>query len=118
MTDFLPTLELVSNGFPLSCEPQRLGRLAPTDWRQPRAALWEQYQAQGYLWLKHLLPPAEVLAFRRRYFAALSQLIAPGTDPVEGLASGLSLPNFNRELVEIVRWAAYESFCLMAPIWQ
>ncbi len=118
MTDILPTLELVSNGFPLSCEPQRLGRLAPTDWRQPRAALWEQYQAQGYLWLKHLLPPAEVLAFRRRYFEALNQMLAPGSDPVDGIASGLSLPNFNRELVEIVRWAAYEAFCLMAPIWQ
>ena len=50
----------------------------------------------------------EILAFRRRYFAALSQLIAPGTDPVEGIASGFDLPNFNRELVEIVRWAAYE----------
>ena len=118
MTDFLPTLELVSNGFPLSSDPRRLGRLTPTDSRLPRAALWEQYQAQGYLWLKHLLPRAEVLAFRRRYFEALSQLTAPGSDPVDGLASGEVIPNFNRELVEIVRWAAYESFCLMAPIWQ
>jgi hypothetical protein len=108
MVESLASLELFGNGFPLSREPQRLGRLTPTDPRQPRAALWEQYQAQGYLWLKHLLPPAEVLAFRRRYFEALSQLIAPGTDPVEGIASGFDLPNFNRELVEIVRWAAYE----------
>lgn len=112
--------QLISNGYPMSSAPDRLGRLTPTDPHQPRAALWEQYTAQGYLWLKDLLPHQEVLAFRRRYFEKLSILLAPGTDPVAGIWSGepaATFPNFNRELVEIVRWAAYKSFCLMTPIW-
>ena len=118
MAESLNALELVSNGYPLSSAPERMGRLVATDPHQSREKLWEQYQAQGYLWLKHLLPPTEILAFRRRYFLALNKLIAPGSDPVDGLWSGEPAPNFHRELVEIVRWAAYESFCLMAPIWQ
>jgi ectoine hydroxylase-related dioxygenase (phytanoyl-CoA dioxygenase family) len=118
MTDAVQTIELVSNGYPLSSAPNRLGRLTPTDPHQSRAKLWEQYQAQGYLWLKDILPHKEVLAFRRRYFQTLNKLIAPGTDPTDGIWSGESIPNFNRELVEVVRWAAYESFCLMEPIWQ
>jgi ectoine hydroxylase-related dioxygenase (phytanoyl-CoA dioxygenase family) len=86
------------------------------------AALREQYQAQGYLWLKGLLPRAEVLAFRRRYFAAFSELglLAPGTDPVEGLYSGATVDKMavRKRVLEIVRWAAYESFCLSPAIWQ
>ena len=100
--------------------PERLGWLTPTDPKLPRAALWEQYQAQGYLWLKGLLDRAEILAFRRRYFEAFREtnLLAPGTDPQDGIYSGEPVENFNKLLVEIVRWAAYESFCLAQPIWQ
>lgn len=112
---------LVSNGFTLSDAPERLGRLAPTDPRRPRSEHWEQFQAQGYLWLKGLLDRRAVLDFRRRYFAALQDtgLLTPGADPVEGLYAG---GGENRELVhkitlDAVRWAAYESFCLAPPIW-
>lgn len=113
-------MHLESNGFALSTAPNRLGYLVPTDPRQSRAALWEQYEAQGYLWLKGLLDPKEVLEFRRRYFSAFlnTPLLAPGIDPQTGIYSGEELPNFNRQLIEIVRWAAFESFCLSKPIWQ
>jgi|SRR5579859_5898076 len=113
-------LQLVSNGYKLATTPDRLGYLLPTSPNQSRDVLWEQYQEQGYLWLKGLLDRREVLNFRRRYFEAFRSIpmIAPGTDPVEGIWSGESVPNVNKMLVEIVRWAAYESFCLMAPIWQ
>jgi ectoine hydroxylase-related dioxygenase (phytanoyl-CoA dioxygenase family) len=111
---------LVSNQYPLSLE--NLGQLQPTTPAQPRDALWEQYQAQGYLWLKGLLPRADVLAFRRRVFAAFAEsgLVAPGTDPVDGIYSGQEAvqgrPHPNKILSEMVRWAAFEAFCLARPM--
>jgi ectoine hydroxylase-related dioxygenase (phytanoyl-CoA dioxygenase family) len=110
----------MSNGFRLSTAPDRLGWLTPTDPAQSRAALWEQYQAQGYLWLKGLLDRDTVLAFRRRYFEAYAEtgLLQPGTDPADGIFSG-EAPTAavqHKHLMEIVRWAAYEAFCLSAPI--
>jgi ectoine hydroxylase-related dioxygenase (phytanoyl-CoA dioxygenase family) len=114
-------IPLVSNGFTLSTEPHRLGRLQPTDPGRPRAELWEQYRAQGYLWLKGFLDRREVLAFRRRYFAAFREtgLLAPGSDPTEGLYSGggEDRATVHKILMEAVRWAAYEAFCLAEPIW-
>jgi ectoine hydroxylase-related dioxygenase (phytanoyl-CoA dioxygenase family) len=96
----------------------------PTDPTRPRTELWEQYRTQGYLWLKGLLDRDEVLALRRRYFAAFVEaglpLIAPGSDPVEGLydeGTERADPGLYRKvLVEIVRWAEYEAFCLATPI--
>jgi ectoine hydroxylase-related dioxygenase (phytanoyl-CoA dioxygenase family) len=62
-----------------------------------------------------------VLAFRRRYFSAFQEtgLLKPGTDPVEGLYAGPGEQKAPvRDIVlDIVRWAAYEAFCLMKPIW-
>ena len=116
-----PTLErpLVSNGFTLS--PQILGRLQPSDPSASIEDLRAQYRAQGYLWLKHFLDGDDVLAFRRRFFSAFGEigLLAPGTDPADGIYSG----NENRDqarklLMEAVRWAAYESFCFTPRIWQ
>lgn len=122
MTIVSPGKPLVSNGFTLRDAPERLGRLAPTDPARPRAALWEQFQAQGYLWLKGLLDRRAVLDFRRRYFAALGEtgLLAPGTDPVEGryAGGGEDRGAVHRITAEVTRWAAYESFCLAAPIWR
>ncbi|MEN9934353.1 MAG: hypothetical protein RLZZ387_932, partial [Chloroflexota bacterium] len=63
---------LLSNGYTLSNDPSRLGRLTPSDPGRPIAELREQYEAQGYLWLRGALDRGEVLAFRRRYFAALA----------------------------------------------
>jgi ectoine hydroxylase-related dioxygenase (phytanoyl-CoA dioxygenase family) len=115
---------LVSNEHALSTSPARLGRLAPTDPARPLAELWEQYRAQGYLWLKGILDREEVLEYRRRYFAAFVEagvpLVAPGTDPAVGIfdeqARGTDPALTHRMLAEIVRWAEYEAFCLARPI--
>lgn len=116
-----PTLDrpLISNGYTL--DPAILGRLEPTDPSLPMDDLREQYRAQGYLWLKHFLDREQVLAFRRRFFAAFEDvgLLAPDTDPVDGIYSGHEDRETARKiLMETVRWAAYESFCFAPPIWQ
>jgi ectoine hydroxylase-related dioxygenase (phytanoyl-CoA dioxygenase family) len=124
MTTVTPDITLVSNGFTLSTSPERLGRLVPTDPIQSRAALWERYQAQGYLWLKGVLARDDVLAFRRRYFAAFAEaglpLTAPGTDPMAGIyddrRDNADAGPYRKLLMEIVRWADYEAFCLMEPL--
>lgn len=112
---------LISNGYTLSPDLCRLGRLTPTEAHAPLAELREQYQAQGYLWLKGFLDRDAVLAFRRRYFEAMSQLglIAPGSDPVDGVYSGQPIERslHDKLLMEIVRTAAYEAFCLDPRIW-
>ena len=113
---------LTSNGYTPSSDPARLGWLTPSDPGTPMPALQEQFREQGYLWLKGILDREQVLGFRRRYFETLREtgLIAPGSDPVEGLYSGGGeRGDLTRKLlVEIVRWAAYEAFCLMDPIWR
>ncbi len=63
---------LVSNGYTLAMGPDRLGMLVPTDPSRPMAELRDQYAQQGYLWLRGILDRDEVLAFRRRYFAAFA----------------------------------------------
>src|SRR2546429_5992643 len=115
---------LISNGFALSTSSDRLGRLVPTDPARPRAELWEQYRAQGYLWLKGILDRQEVLAFRRRFFTAFVEvglpLIVPGTDPVDSIFVAMGAATdpglYRKELMEIVRSAEHEAFCLAAPI--
>ena len=124
MTTLHPDTPLVSNGFSLSTSPTRLGRLAPTDPARPLADLREQYRAQGYLWLKGILDPREVLEFRRRYFTAFADaglpLIAPGTSPADGICHESPADGdpglYHKVTAEIVRWAEYEAFCLAAPI--
>jgi hypothetical protein len=110
----LPQLE--SNGSALSMEPARLDFLEAADPGLPLPALRERYRAQGYLWLRGLLPRSDVLSFRRRYFEALAGcgLLRPGTDPGAGVyaGGGEDGPAIGRRLVQIVRWAAYEGFCL------
>jgi ectoine hydroxylase-related dioxygenase (phytanoyl-CoA dioxygenase family) len=114
----LPPLE--SNGVALDMSPARLGWLVPSDPREGMDVLRERYRRDGYLWLKGLLDRDEVLAFRRRFFAAMAGtgLLEPGTDPGEGIYAGGGEDSraVGRVLVEIVRWAAYEAFCLSAPV--
>ena len=111
---------LVSNGVTLAMTPGRFGWLTPSAPSRPHGELWEQFGAQGYLWLKGILDRSAVLEFRRRFFAAFGDagLLAPGSDPSEGVYSGSreGKQAVNRRLAEIVRWASYEAFCLMAPI--
>lgn len=90
MTSVLRDKPLISNGYSLSTASDRLGRLIPSDPDVPIAELRTQYQEQGYLWLKGILNRSEVLAFRRRYFAAFAGagLLAPGSDPMDGIYAG------------------------------
>jgi hypothetical protein len=116
------TLVLESNGYTLSSTPDRLGELAPSDPHAPIDSLREQYRSQGYLWLRGILDRDAVLAFRRRYFAAFQHtgLIADRSDLEDGIYGGgpVNRDGVHKVLMEVVRWAAYESFCLAEPIWQ
>jgi ectoine hydroxylase-related dioxygenase (phytanoyl-CoA dioxygenase family) len=94
--------------------------LTPTSPHQPIGVLRDQYEAQGYVWLKHLIDPAEVWTFRRRYFAALRHtgLVAADRDPLAGIYAGGGEDKrlVTEKAIEIARWAAYEAFCLSQPI--
>ncbi len=111
---------LTSNGYTLSSAVNRLGWLESTDPAEPIDALRERYQEQGYLWLKGLLSRDGVLEFRRRYFEAMRDtgILAPGTDAVDGIYSAEKERKGKTSIYEIVRWAAYEAFCLSEPIWR
>ncbi len=114
---------LSSNGFALDMSPERLGWLTPSDPHDTIAQLRDQFQAQGYLWLKSLLPRAKVLEMRRRYFAAMQEtgLLKPGTDPIDGIYSGDETPkqgHINKIMAEIVRRADYEAFCFSDEVWR
>lgn len=114
--------QLSSNGYDLQMTPDRLGWLTPTDPGVPMKQLREQYQAQGYLWLKGILPRQTVLDFRRRYFTAFLEtgLVHRDFDPIEGIYSGGGEDRvaINRALMTFVRTAAYEAFCLMDEMWR
>ena len=113
---------LISNGYTLSQEPDRLGRLTPTDAYAPLDDMREQYRAQGYLWLKGFFERETIMAMRRRYFAHMAPagILAPDTDPADGIYSGNPGDRelHDKLLMEFVRTAAFEAFCLHERIWQ
>jgi len=106
---------LQAGGRVLDCAPTRMGALVPTLPKQPLGDLIEQYKDQGYLWLKGFFDPEMVLAFRGRVLSHLGSagLIAAGTDPRIGICSPQvgGKADIDRRLMEIVRSAAFESFC-------
>jgi ectoine hydroxylase-related dioxygenase (phytanoyl-CoA dioxygenase family) len=119
MTTRSITSPLISNGYTL--DPQHLGWLEPSDPQMDRRVLWEQYREQGYLWLKGILPRESVLDFRRRFFQCFAEtgLLEPETDPVEGVytkSETLFQTHPNKVIMEVVRWAAFEAFCMAEPI--
>jgi ectoine hydroxylase-related dioxygenase (phytanoyl-CoA dioxygenase family) len=118
MIDIAFEKPLVSNGYTLV--PEQLGWLKPSDPKLPIERLREQYREQGYLWLRGILDRSEVLAFRRRFFAAFQEtgLLARGSDPKAGIYSGGGEDKLamRQIMTEVVRWAAYEAFCLSRPI--
>jgi len=112
---------LHSHGRTLDTSARRLGPLEPSLASDPLTRLQARYREQGYLWLRGMLPRAEVLEFRRHFFATLSDtgLLEPGSDPVEGFASGAALtPLVHKRHMELVRSAAYEAFCLHPKLWR
>lgn len=116
----LPTT-LWSNGYELDCSPERLGRLTPSDPGEDIAVLRSRYEADGYLWLRSLLPPTAVLEFRRHVFSQFAEfgLLAEGSDPLEGrTADRPPEAGMRGRLMEIVRSSAFESFCLTPELWR
>ena len=114
-------ISLTSNGYTLSTDPRRLGRLEPTDAAAPMTKLRERYQEHGYLWLKGFFDRNEILAFRRHFFSAFAGtgLLKAGTDPVEGLHGGNEAQSETQKLLmQFVRTAAFESFCLQPRLWR
>ena len=113
---------LTSNGTLLDTSPERLGRLEPSDPATPISELRAQYDKQGYLWLKRFFDPHDIWAFREQFFSAFADLglLAPSTEPAEGIYSGqdISASASNKVLMEFVRTAAYESFCLQPKLWR
>jgi ectoine hydroxylase-related dioxygenase (phytanoyl-CoA dioxygenase family) len=113
---------LVSNGYTLSSLPERLGWLKPSDPDTAPSVLREQLESEGYIWLKGIFEKDLVLDLRRRYFSAFANtnLLAPGSDLVEGIYSG---EPYDKQAVsrihhEFLRWASYESFCYTPRLWQ
>jgi hypothetical protein len=117
-----PAPILRSNGRTLDASPKRLGWLSPNRASEPLSNLKAAFAQQGYLWLKGFLPRTDVLEFRGRFFAAFADtgLLAPGSDPVEGLWSGVphDAEAARKRLMEQVRSAGYEAFCMHPRLWR
>jgi phytanoyl-CoA hydroxylase len=60
------TLELHSPGGPI--QPNSIGFLQPSSKDKPFEELREQFSRQGYLWVKEVLPKADVRTMRQQYF--------------------------------------------------
>ncbi|TPN77616.1 phytanoyl-CoA dioxygenase family protein [Mesorhizobium sp. CU2] len=110
-----PSIALTANDKVLSTAPNRLGRLSPTRPSIGIESLRQLYAAQGYLWLKGLLPRHEVIQFRGWVLSHLAEsgLLKPGTDTSLGIASdgGFDRQLADRRLMALVRSTAYEGFC-------
>ena len=108
-------LNLVANGKTLSTAPNRLGYLTPTDPGIGVEAIRRLYEENGYVWLKGFLSRNEVIEFRGWVFGHLAStgLIAPDTDPRDGVAAAIAPDNraVDRYLMSLVRSVAYEGFC-------
>lgn len=111
---------LSSNGFILEDTPERLGRLSPSDPSTPIELLREQYNSQGYLWLKGILDREEVLAYRKLYFSAFqgTGLLKNGTVPQDGIYSGGPYDQVaaHNMVFNAVKWPEFENLCKSTPI--
>jgi ectoine hydroxylase-related dioxygenase (phytanoyl-CoA dioxygenase family) len=116
------TEPLQSNHFALEMKPERLGWLEPSSASEDLSRLRDRFRERGYLWLKHFLPREDVLGFRRHFFAQFLEtgLLKPGSDPLEGpyAGGGEDAALVSKRLLELVRSAAYESFCLHPKLWR
>ena len=117
-----PIPPLHAGGHTLDVSASRQGWLRPSDPDEPFETLSGRFRQDGYLYLKGFLDRAEVLEQRRRALSHLDLggLLEPGTDPVVGVARRGEIDNgaVNRRLMEYVRSAAYESFCMTPRLWQ
>jgi ectoine hydroxylase-related dioxygenase (phytanoyl-CoA dioxygenase family) len=113
---------LRADGRTLETSPRRMGWLRESAPDEPFEALTVRFSHDGYLFLKGFLDRASVLDQRRRAFAHLNLagLLRPGADPVLGLCADAPAERgeVNRRLMEYVRSAAFESFCMTPRLWQ
>lgn len=80
-----PGHKLYVNDGPL--EPEQIAPLKPTTLDTPIDEIRRRFEEDGYVFLKGLLPRADVLKAREEYFKLLapSGVLAPGTKPVDGI---------------------------------
>lgn len=112
---------LTSNGYTLSSEQARLGYLEPTEADLPIARLRARYYEHGYLWLKGFFDREVVMDFRTHFFRAFAAtgLLAKDSDPAEARYGGQETQSTSQKiLMQVVRSAAFESFCLQPRLWQ
>lgn len=112
---------LSSNGYLLSTAADRLGTLNPSPADLPIEIIRELFALQGYVWLKGFFDKDDVLSLRKRFFNAYvtSGLLQRDSDPTDGFYSGIKESGSNtKTLMEFVRTACYESFCLQEKLWQ
>ncbi len=112
---------LTSNGYTLSDHAARLGYLEPTEADLPIPKLRDRYQEHGYLWLKGFFDRDTVLDFRKYFFSAFvgTGLLADDSNLQEAHYGGKeTLSETNKRLMQLVRSAAFESFCLQPRLWQ
>lgn len=116
----LPRLQAA--GKVLKATPDRMARLVPHPAGTPVETLRKTLVEQGYLWLKGFFDRQAVLDFRGYVFSNFADLglLQPGSDPKLGLFSGDPGPKdlANKRLMELVRSAAFESFCLEPRLWR
>jgi ectoine hydroxylase-related dioxygenase (phytanoyl-CoA dioxygenase family) len=122
LTEALPSPalpQLQAAGKTLSSASHRMGWLQPTPGDAPVAVIRQRLREHGYVWLKGFLPPAEVREFRAQVFGHLA---AAGfvADPLIGTATGAAGDRelANRRLMEFVRAARYEAFCMHPRLWR
>lgn len=77
--------QLFVNDGPLA--PERVARLKPSSPDEPVEDLRARLHSDGYLFLKQLMPRADVLKAREEYFKFLSPsgVLKPGSAPVNGI---------------------------------
>lgn len=113
-------VDLIANGKVLSTAQNRLGYLTPTDPSVGIETIRKLFAAQGYVWLKGLLPRSDVVDFRGFVFSHMADtgLLKPGLDPSLGIAAADAFDRqlADRRLMSLVRSATYEGFCAQPPL--
>jgi phytanoyl-CoA hydroxylase len=82
----MDTLELHSSGGAI--DPDSVGWLRPSSKDTPIEQLREQYNRDGYLWMKGVLPKEDVWEMRKTYFDYLPGLTKEGTPTRDGIFCG------------------------------
>ncbi|CZR60660.1 uncharacterized protein PAC_10556 [Phialocephala subalpina] len=88
MPDTTPIFSLKSSAGAI--EASSLGNLKPTSLDTPLEEMKARYQRDGYLFVKGVLPPEDVIQARRQYFEYLGPtgLTKAGSDPADGIYCG------------------------------